>query len=161
MAKKSAGLLLYRRAADGRLEFLLVHPGGPFWKNKDQGSWTIPKGELQPDENPIDGARREVTEELGFCPDGDWTELEPIKQKGGKIVFAWAAEADWDPARLRSNTFTVVWPPRSGRTQTFPEVDQAQYFALEEALIKINPAQVPFLRQLAGLVGDGRKTPIA
>lgn len=155
MAKESAGLLLYRRAADGSLEFLLVHPGGPFWKNKDEGAWTIPKGELEDGEERLAAAQRETREELGFCPAGRLIDLKPIKQKAGKLVFAWGVEANWDPAKLRSNTFTTVWPPRSDSTQTFPEVDRAAYFDLKQARLKINPAQIPLLEELTTLVEGG------
>jgi predicted NUDIX family NTP pyrophosphohydrolase len=152
MAKESAGLLLYRWAADGRLEFLLVHPGGPFWQHKDAGAWTIPKGELEEGEEPLAAAQREAEEELGFCPVGKFIELKPIRQKAGKRVRAWGVEADWDPANLRSNTFTTAWPRRSGNTQTFPEVDRAAFFDFEEACLKINPAQIGFLEELSTLV---------
>jgi predicted NUDIX family NTP pyrophosphohydrolase len=155
MAKESAGLLLYRRAADGSLEFLLAHPGGPFWKNKDDGAWTIPKGELDEGEEPLTAAQRETREELGFCPAGKFIDLKPIKQKGGKVVHAWAVEANWDPAKLRSNTFAAVWPPRSATSQTFPEVDRAAYFDLKEARLKINPAQIPLLEELTTIVEGG------
>jgi predicted NUDIX family NTP pyrophosphohydrolase len=155
MAKESAGLLLYRRVADDTLEFLLVHPGGPFWSNKDAGAWTIPKGELEEGEEPLAAAQRETGEELGFCPSGKFIELKPIKQKAGKRVFAWGVEANWDPTTLRSNTFTTVWPPRSDRTQTFPEVDRAAYFDLKEARLKINPAQIPLLEELTSLMEGG------
>ncbi len=154
MAKESAGLLLYRRAEGGAPEFLLVHPGGPYWKNKDDGAWTIPKGELSDGEEPLVAAQRETREELGFCPSGKFIDLKPIKQKGGKVVRAWAVEVDWDPANLRSNTFTLEWPPRSGSVQTFPEVDRAAYFDLKEARVKINAAQIPFLEELTSLI-DG------
>ena len=147
MAKESAGLLLYRRRY-GTLEFLLVHPGGPLWKNRDAGAWTIPKGEIQPDEDPRDAAQREVREELGFCPQGEFIALTPIRQKGGKVVRAWAVEADWDPGELRSNTFTFHWPPRSGKLQEFPEVDRAAYFDMTAARLRINPAQEPLLQEL-------------
>lgn len=147
MAKESAGLLLYRKK-NGILEFLLVHPGGPLWKNKDLGAWTIPKGEILPGEEPLGAARREFEEELGFTPTGEWIPLSPIKQKAGKIVRAWAFQGDWDPALLKSNTFTLDWPPRSGRMQEFPEVDQAAFFDFQLAGRKINPAQIPFLEEL-------------
>lgn len=147
MPKQSAGLLLYRRC-EGALQFLLVHPGGPLWKNKDDGAWSIPKGELQPGEEPLLAAQREVSEELGFCPDGNFIELTPIMQKAGKVVRAWAVEADWDPVKLKSNSFTLQWPPRSGKLQEFPEVDRAEYFEMSTARIKINPAQVPLLEEL-------------
>jgi predicted NUDIX family NTP pyrophosphohydrolase len=148
MAKQSAGLLLYRKH-QGQLEFLLVHPGGPFWKNMDQGAWTIPKGEIQPGEDPLVAARRECHEELGFDATGGFVPLRPIRQKGGKTVHAWALETAWDPAELKSNRFSLEWPPRSGRQQEFQEVDQARFFSLELARRKINPAQVPLLEELA------------
>ena len=146
MSKESSGLLMYRlRPA----EFLLVHPGGPFWKNKDAGAWTIPKGELKPGEDPLLAAQREFEEELGFKPYGPFIPLSPIKQKAGKLVRAWAFEGDFDTARLKSNTFSMEWPPRSGRQQEFPEVDRAAFFHLNEAKEKINPAQVAFLIELS------------
>jgi len=147
MAKQSAGLLVFRERL-GQLEVLLVHPGGPFWKKKDAGAWTIPKGELLPNEDPLEAARRECQEELGFEPAGSFIPLQPVKQKGGKIIQAWAVLSDWDPSRLRSNSFPLEWPPRSGKVQEFPEVDQAAYFDLPAAEIKINPAQIPLLHEL-------------
>jgi len=147
MPKTSAGLLMYR-VRNGELEFLLVHPGGPLWKNKDAGVWSIPKGELQEDEDPLAAAKREFTEELGFQPEGRFLELTPIKQKSGKIVRAWAFEGDCDPSQIRSNTFTMEWPPRSGRIGEFPEVDQGAFFNLEQAKDKINPAQAALLEEL-------------
>jgi len=147
MAKESAGLLIYRKR-QGQPEFLLVHPGGPLWKNKDLGAWTIPKGEINAGEDPLAAARRESEEELGFRAEGNFIPLNPIKQKAGKIVHAWAIEADWDPARLNSNTFTLEWPPHSGKRQEFPEIDQASFFDFELARIKINPAQVSLLEEL-------------
>jgi len=147
MAKQSAGLLVFRERL-GQLEVLLVHPGGPFWKKKDAGAWTIPKGELLPNEDPLEAARRECQEELGFEPAGSFIPLSPVKQKAGKIIHAWAVLADWDPSQLRSNSFTLEWPPRSGKVQEFPEVDQAAYFDLATAEIKINPAQIPLLHEL-------------
>src|SRR5204863_5570752 len=123
MPGESAGLLLYRRRK-GELEFLLVHPGGPFWKGKDAGAWSIPKGEIQPGEEPLAAAQREFEEELGIKPQGPFIPLIAVKQKGGKTVHAWAFENDCDPAMCKSNTFEMEWPPRSGRRQQFPEVDQ-------------------------------------
>ncbi|HUJ01666.1 MAG TPA: NUDIX domain-containing protein [Usitatibacter sp.] len=149
-SRRSAGILLHRRR-EGRLEVLLVHPGGPFWKNRDAGAWTIPKGEHADDEDPLDAARREFAEETGFPIEGPFTALAPVRQASGKLVRAWAVEGDCDPSRLRSNTFTVEWPPRSGRIAEFPEVDRAAWFALDEARRRILPAQVPFLDQLAAL----------
>jgi len=154
MAKESAGLLFYRKRA-GKMEFLLVHPGGPFWKNKDDGAWTIPKGEIQPSEDPLTAAQREFEEELGFKPNGTFIPLTPIKQKSGKIVRAWAIEGGWDPAQLKSNTFSLEWPPHSGKVQQFPEVDRAAFFDLRLALTKINPAQIPLLEELEGHYGLG------
>ena len=147
MPKESAGLLIYRRNG-GTLEYLLVHPGGPLWKNKEDGAWTIPKGEIKASEDPLTAARREASEELGFCPTGSFIPLSPVRQKGGKLVRAWAIEADWDTTQLSSNTFTLAWPPRSGNQREFPEVDRAQYVGLSDARTKINPAQIPLLEEL-------------
>jgi predicted NUDIX family NTP pyrophosphohydrolase len=148
MPRKSAGLLLYR-LRDGSPEVLLVHPGGPFWARKDAGAWSIPKGEHDDDEEPLAAARRELAEELGTAPPlGDTVDLGEVRQRGGKVVHAWAAEADFDPATLRSNTFEMEWPPRSGRMQEFPEVDRAEWFDPDEARVKINPAQAVFVDRL-------------
>jgi predicted NUDIX family NTP pyrophosphohydrolase len=147
MPKISAGLLLYRLRS-GTLEFLLVHPGGPFWKNKDAGAWTIPKGELGDNEEPLAAAIREFEEELGFKPTGQFIELTPIKQKGGKTVHAWAVEGDCDPTQIKSNTFTMEWPPKSGIQAEFPEVDRAEFFEFGEAKEKINQAQILLLEEL-------------
>ncbi len=147
MPPTSAGLLLFRKH-EGRLEVFLVHPGGPFWRNKDLGAWSIPKGECKPGEDPLGAARREFHEETGFDVAGPFTPLAPVRQAGGKTVQAWAAEADIDPARIVSNTFTMEWPPRSGRQQEFPEVDRAAWFPLEEARLRILPRQAPLLDQL-------------
>jgi len=136
------------RLREGLLEFLLVHPGGPFWKNKDAGAWTIPKGELLPGEEPLAAAKREFHEELGLTPEGRFIELTPITQKGGKLVHAWAFEGDCDPSQISSNSFTMEWPPHSGRISTFPEVDRAVFFNLAEARKKINSAQVALLEEL-------------
>jgi predicted NUDIX family NTP pyrophosphohydrolase len=148
MAKQSAGLLLYRWRA-GELEVLLVHPGGPFWAKKDDGAWSIPKGEIDEGEDPFVAARREVAEELGAAPDGHFIPLEPVRQAGGKVVYAWAIEADVDPATMTSNTFQMEWPPRSGRRQTFPEVDRAAWFTIAHARSKILRGQLPLLDALA------------
>jgi len=153
MAKQSAGLLIYRRKA-GQVEVFLVHPGGPFWKNKDRGAWSIPKGEFAEGDDPLIAACRELTEETGFSAAGPFVELEPIKQRGGKIVYARAVEADFDAAAIVSNTFAMEWPPRSGKMQEFPEVDRAGWFDLEEAAAKINEGQRPLLEQLAKLLAD-------
>lgn len=147
MAARSAGLLLYRRRRV--LEVFLVHPGGPFFARKDAGAWSIPKGVIEPGEDPLAAARREVAEETGFVVEGEAVALPPVRQKSGKEVLAFAVCADVDPAALRSNTFTLEWPPRSGRMQEFPEVDRGAWFPLEEARVKILPAQAPLLTALA------------
>lgn len=148
-AKTSAGILLWRRREE--LEVFLVHPGGPFWVKKDLGAWSIPKGEIGEGEEPLACAVRELTEETGFTVDGPFVALRPIRQAGGKTVHAWAAEGDCDPAALRSNVFSMEWPPRSGRLQDFPEVDRAAWFELGEARRKILAAQAPLLDELARL----------
>ena len=150
MAKKSAGLLLYRPGPEG-LEVLLVHPGGPFWARKDDGAWSIPKGEFEDTEDPLFAAKREFEEETGTPPNGEFIPLQPLKQPGGKLVYAWAVRADFDPASLRSNTFSVEWPPRSGRRADFPEVDRAAWFGMDEARRKILKGQVGFLDQVIRL----------
>jgi predicted NUDIX family NTP pyrophosphohydrolase len=140
--------VLVRRSAQ-RLEVLLVHPGGPFWKKRDDGAWSIPKGEIEPGETPIEVARREFQEELGLPPpQGDLVALGSVRQAGGKLVHAWAVEADVDLTDLRSGEFEMEWPPRSGRKQAFPEVDRAEWFDLETARRKIVAAQATFLDRL-------------
>ena len=146
--KTSAGLVLYRLRA-GQLEFLLVHPGGPFWKNKDAGAWTIPKGELAGNEEPLAAAQREFEEEIGLKPHGNFIPLTPVKQKSGKVICAWAIEGDCQTDQIRSNTFTLEWPPHSGKQQEFPEVDRAAFFTFDQAKEKINPAQLPLLQETA------------
>ncbi|MBI4503138.1 MAG: NUDIX domain-containing protein [Gemmatimonadetes bacterium] len=150
MAKQAAGILLYRRRP--RLEVLLVHPGGPFWLNKDLGAWSIPKGEFDSTENPLEAAKREFREETGVAVDGEFRPLTPVRQKSGKLVHAWAVEGDFDPSRLRSTTFLAEWPPRSDQQRTFPEVDRAEWFSLDTARQKINPGQSPLLAELAALL---------
>lgn len=149
MKPRSAGLLLYRHRGPV-LEVLLVHPGGPFWAKRDEGAWSVPKGEIGPDEDPLVAARREFEEELGSTPNfaGEPLALEPVKQRGGKVVVAWVQEAEFDPATLRSNTFEMEWPPRSGRTKAFPEVDRAAWFAIDEARCKLLAGQLPLLAEL-------------
>jgi predicted NUDIX family NTP pyrophosphohydrolase len=149
MAKRSAGVLLYRNGRDGR-EVLLVHPGGPFWAKRDAGAWSIPKGEYADGEDPRAAARREFEEELGSAlPAGaPLRELGEVRQKNGKLVVAWAAEGDFDASAARSNTFEMEWPPRSGRRQEFPEIDRAEWFPLAQAREKLLPAQAAFLDRL-------------
>ena len=137
------------RGRGDKLQFLLVHPGGPFWKNKDAGAWSVPKGELSEGEDGLQAARREFKEELGLEAEGEFTALSPIKQKSGKVVQVWAFEGDCDPSACKSNTFELEWPPRSGKLVHFPEVDQVAFFGLTEAASKINPAQLPLLLELA------------
>jgi len=160
MPKISAGLLMYR-LREGQPAFLLVHPGGPFWRNKDAGAWTIPKGETAEIEEPLATAKREFEEELGLKPEGRFIPLKPVQQKGGKIVHAWAFEGDFDPSRIKSNTFKMEWPPRSGREQEFPEIDVAQWFDLATAKIKINPAQIPLLEEMDEKLLDEKSSPIS
>jgi predicted NUDIX family NTP pyrophosphohydrolase len=147
--KVSAGIMVFRRPGRGA-EVLLAHPGGPFWKTKSDGVWSIPKGEFDPhQESPIDAARREFLEELGHpIPDGDVIELGEVTQKGGKSVVAFAVEGDLDPATIVSNTFTIEWPPTSGRTAAFPEIDRVEWFAVDAARGAINSAQAAFLDRL-------------
>jgi predicted NUDIX family NTP pyrophosphohydrolase len=145
---RSAGILLYRHGASG-LEVLLVHPGGPFWERRDAGAWSIPKGETAEGEDPVDTARREFAEETGHTlPLDGLISLGEVRQRSGKRVQAWAVEGDLNPEEVSSNTFEIEWPPRSGRLQTFPEVDRAGWFALEEARERLLPAQTPFVDRL-------------
>jgi predicted NUDIX family NTP pyrophosphohydrolase len=144
---------MYRRGA-GAIEVFLVHPGGPFWKNRDAGAWSIPKGEFDENtEEALDAARREFAEETGFPLEGRPVPLEPVRQRSGKLVHAWAVEGDCDASAVRSNLFAMEWPPRSGRMAQFPEVDRAAWFALDEARRRILPAQEPLLDQLGALLG--------
>ena len=157
-SRRSAGILLFRIEGTGP-EVLLVHPGGPFWAKKDEGAWSIPKGEYGEGEDPRACALRELAEELGSPPSidpGALIDLGEVRQKGGKVVRAWAAEGDFDPAALRSNTFAMEWPPRSGREREFPEVDRAGWFDPEVAVEKINPAQAAFVDRLRRVVRSDR-----
>jgi predicted NUDIX family NTP pyrophosphohydrolase len=151
--RTSAGLLIYRRRETG-IEVLLVHPGGPFFAGKHEGAWTVPKGEPGDGEDLLAAAIRECEEETGFAPSGPFLPLTPVLQRGGKRVHAWAVEADWDPTALRSNAFTIEWPPRSGRLQSFPEVDRAAWCSVETARRSMNPAQTAWLDELAVRLGD-------
>ncbi len=147
MPKESAGLLLYRRPA-GSMEVFLVHPGGPFWEKKDAGSWSIPKGEIQAGEDALEAAKREFQEETGLVAAGAFQILEPIRQTGGKIVHAWAAQSDLDSSAVKSNTFSMEWPPRSGKMREFPEIDRAGWFEIAVARRKILKSQLGLLEQL-------------
>ena len=147
MPKLSAGLLLFRRVS-GELEVLLVHPGGPLWANKDAGSWSIPKGECAPGEDLLDAARREFREETGLESHGDYIPLSPLRQPSGKVIHAWAVAGDADADAAHSNTFALEWPPRSGETREFPEIDRAAWFGVDEARRRILSGQAAFLDEL-------------
>ena len=157
MSKKSAGILLYRFTND-LAEILLVHPGGPFWAKKDLGAWSIPKGEFEANENPLDAAKREVEEETGIKVQGEFIELTPAKQKSGKVIYAWAQQKDINPEQIKSNNFEIEWPPKSGKKKSFPEIDKAAWFEVEDAKKKINAGQVPLITELetklAGSTGE-------
>ena len=155
MGKTSAGLLMYRRR-HGRLEVFLVHPGGPFWSKKDLGAWSIPKGEYRADEDPLSAAKREFAEETGVRPgEPSFIELTPATQSSGKVIRAWAFEGDADPTTIISNIFSMEWPPHSGQQQTFPEVDRAAWFPIEEAKERILKGQIPLLEELQRRLSDG------
>jgi predicted NUDIX family NTP pyrophosphohydrolase len=144
--------LVHRQGPAG-VEVLLVHPGGPFWSRKDDGAWFIPKGEINPEEEPLAAAYREFAEELGFsAPAGEPLELGTVKNKGGKLIYAWALAGDLDLTAFRSNTFLLEWPPRSGKRREFPEVDRAQYFTLEQARVKMHEAELPLVERLLELL---------
>ena len=147
MARKSAGLLLYRHRGD-TVQVFLVHPGGPLWANGDTGSWSIPKGEFGPDEEPLAAAKREFEEETGFKLEGRFTALTPVRQRNNKVVYAWAIKGDCDAALVQSNTFPLEWPPHSGITREFPEIDRAAWFSLAAAKQKIFNGQVGLLNEL-------------
>ncbi len=152
MPKTSAGILLFRKRPAG-LEVMLVHPGGPFWRNKDEGAWSIPKGLADEGEDLLAAAQREFSEETGATIGGVFIDLGAHKQPGGKTIVAWGCESDFDPASLRSNMFTMEWPPRSGKTAEFPEVDKAGWFLLDEASKKVTKGQRPILAALAEKLG--------
>ena len=153
--KPSAGLLLYR-IREGTLEVLLGHPGGPFWAKRDAGSWSIPKGEIEPGEEPLLAAIREFEEETGYRISGTFLPLNPARQSGGKVVHAWAVEGDCDTSHIRSNPFSIEWPPHSGTSAEFPELDRAAWFSIEEGLQRIVKGQVILLEELASLLGEGK-----
>jgi predicted NUDIX family NTP pyrophosphohydrolase len=155
MPKQSAGLLLFRVVA-GNLEVLLVHPGGPFWARKDDGSWSIPKGELSEGEDPFEAAIREFKEELGSSVTRKAIPLKPLRQPSGKIIYAWGVNGDFDTTTLKSNTFSMEWPPKSGQQREFPEVDRAAWFEIEEAKRKIHQGQVPLIEELERMVSEKR-----
>ncbi len=150
MPKVSAGLIMYRMRG-GEIEVLLVHPGGPFWAKKDVGAWFVPKGEAKPDEDLFSAAKREFTEETGLRAEGKFLELGSVKHKSGKMVTAWAFEGDCDTASIKSNTFTMEWPPRSGKRKEFPEVDRAAFYTVEAAREKMHPAEFEFVTRLREL----------
>ncbi len=149
--KKSAGILAWRNTKNG-LEVFLVHPGGPYWKNKDEHAWSVPKGEFNENENPKEAAIREFHEETGFVAAAQLVELEPVKQPGGKYIYLWITEADFNPLDVSSNTFSMEWPPRSGKRIEVPEVDKAEWFLLNDARHKIHKGQIPFLDQLTAKI---------
>lgn len=153
MPKLSAGLLMYR-IVDDAVQVLLVHPGGPYFRNKDDGAWSIPKGEIEPDEDALETAKREFQEELGIAAAGPLIPLSPVKQKGGKVVHAWAFEGECDTTAVRSNTFAMEWPPKSGKQVEFPEIDRAEFFDLDTARRKINERQVGLLEELEELLAS-------
>jgi predicted NUDIX family NTP pyrophosphohydrolase len=155
-AKRSAGILLYRVRA-GVLEVFLVHPGGPFWAKKDAGAWSLPKGEFEQGEDPLEHAKREFLEETGSPVEGRFLPLSPVKLKGGKTIFAWAVEGDIDADAIRSNLFPMEWPPRSGRRQEFPEVDRGGWFDLEAARTRLQEGQLGLLGELEAVLGKCRE----
>jgi predicted NUDIX family NTP pyrophosphohydrolase len=152
MPKKSGGLLLYREV-QGSLEVFLVHPGGPFWAKKDEGSWSIPKGEIEEGEESLEAAKREFREETGVAAEGEFQPLKPVRQKSGKTVYAWAVRFDLDATSIKSNVFSMEWPPKSGEWKEFPEIDRAEWFSVDQAKRKILKGQLGLLNQL---VGSGR-----
>lgn len=152
MIKKSAGILLYR-LTNKILEVLIVHPGGPFWVKKDLGAWSIPKGEFEDFENPLDAAKREFYEEMGEQISGDFISMTPVKQKSGKIIYAFAHEQDFDVTKIKSNTFSMEWPPKSGKQQDFPEIDRGEWFNFEESKRKLNEQQATFIDELVQKLG--------
>jgi predicted NUDIX family NTP pyrophosphohydrolase len=160
MAKKnSAGILLYRLRGS-EIEVFLVHPGGPFWTKKDAGAWSIPKGEFEADEDPLEAAKREFQEETGFAVEGNFIELTPVKQPGGKVVYAWAVKGDCKAESIKSNTFSLEWPPRSGKRKEFPEVDRAGWFTPEVAREKILKGQLGLLEELKRKIENNSVPPV-
>ncbi len=157
MPRKSAGLLVYRKRGDD-LEVLLIHMGGPYWENKDEAAWSIPKGEFKEDEEPLHAALREFNEEMGSPIEGDYIPLDPVKQPGGKIVYAWALEGDFDVTTVKSNVYYLEWPPKSGSRKPYPEVDRAEWFSTKDALHKILKGQRGLILQLLEILGYSLST---
>jgi predicted NUDIX family NTP pyrophosphohydrolase len=153
--KTSAGILAYRQK-DNELEVLLVHPGGPFWVKKDAGSWSIPKGEFDSDENPLQAAKREFSEETGYSVEGDFIRLDPVRQPSGKVIYCFAIEHDFDTSQCNSNTFTMEWPRRSGTIREFPEIDRMEWFTIRQAEDRISKGQRPILLQLLQVLREGQ-----
>lgn len=151
MPKISAGILLYR-LNNSDPEVLLVHPGGPFWKKKDKGTWSIPKGEIEPNEDLLQAAIRETEQETGIKSQGKFIALSPLKQKSGKIIHAWALQGNFEPSDFKSNAFEIEWPPKSGKKKAFPEVNETSWFSIAEAKLKIVPGQIPFITELENLI---------
>jgi predicted NUDIX family NTP pyrophosphohydrolase len=153
MPKRSAGILMYRQPLAG-IELLLVHPGGPFWAKKDLAAWSIPKGEFLDPETPLNAARREFAEEIGQSVAGEFIALTPCKPKGGKVIYAFAVEADVDATKVESNLFEMEWPPHSGKMQSFPEVDRAAWFGIDDARTRLHKGQLPILEELVSKLGN-------
>lgn len=151
--KKSAGILLYKKQK-GEVLFMLVHPGGPYWAKKDPGSWSLPKGEFEETEDPLKAAIREFREETGKLLTGDFIKLNPVKQNSSKVIYPWALEKDFDTDNIKSNLFEMEWPPRSGKLQSFPEIDKARWFTKDEAMIKIIPGQQQILNELITILAN-------
>jgi predicted NUDIX family NTP pyrophosphohydrolase len=149
--KQSAGLLMYR-FREGEVEVFLVHPGGPFWAKKDDGAWSIPKGEFDTDDDPLEAAKREFAEETGLGAEGDFRPLKPLKQRGGKMVYAWMVSGTCDPQAIKSNMFAMEWPPKSGKQAQFPEIDRAGWFTIEAAAKKLLASQLPLLKEMSEIL---------
>jgi len=160
MAKKNSAGILLHRLRGSRIEVFLVHPGGPFWAKKDAGAWSIPKGEFEASQDPLEAAKREFKEETGFAVEGNFIELTPVKQPGGKVVYAWAVMGDCEAESIKSNTFSLEWPPRSGKRKEFPEVDRAGWFTPEVAREKISKGQLNFLEELKRKIENNSVSPV-
>ena len=160
MAKKNSAGILLHRLRGSRIEVFLVHPGGPFWAKKDAGAWSIPKGEFEAGQDPLEAAKREFKEETGFAVEGNFIALTPVKQPGGKVVYAWAVMGDCEAESIKSNTFSLEWPPRSGKRKEFPEVDRAGWFTPEVAREKISKGQLNFLEELKRKIENNSVSPV-